>query len=187
MRCQAEALHLVTCCVLNHSAIYSQFLEMYLKCLAVTLSFSFRYLFEAIQLCVEISYSLFLTFVTGWQRAFHSVNFTYLITCKGCSLVKQNGMCTASCARGSCPKLSSSFTALERHRFVKRAQALAPWMSPNVFYGGGDRNSQLSTYQLNPLLQRGEVMGIISEGNRDEKQDTSQAGSAVRHHPLLQK
>ncbi|NXT77698.1 ILDR1 protein, partial [Zapornia atra] len=43
---------------------------------------------------------------------------------------------------------------LERHRFMKRAQALAPWMSPNVFYGGGDRNSQLSSYQLNPLLQQ---------------------------------
>lgn len=70
MRWQAEALHLVTCCVLNHSAICSQFLEMYPKCLAVTLSFSFRYLFEAIQLCVEISYSLFLTFVTGWQELF---------------------------------------------------------------------------------------------------------------------
>lgn len=93
-------------------------------------------------------------------------------------------MCTASWARGSCPKLSSSFTALERHRFVKQAQALAPWMSPNVFYRGGDRNSQLSSYPLNPLLQRGEVTGIVSEGNQDEKQDTSQAGSAVRLHPL---
>ncbi|GAB0177666.1 immunoglobulin-like domain-containing receptor 1 [Grus japonensis] len=37
---------------------------------------------------------------------------------------------------------------------MKRAQALAPWMSPNMFYGGGDRNSQLSSYQLNPLLQQ---------------------------------
>lgn len=112
------------------------------------------------------------------------MNFTYPITFKDCSLVKQNGMCTASWARGSCPKLSSSFTALERHRFVKQAQALAPWMPPNVFYRGGDRNSQLSSYQLNPLLQRGEVTGIVSEGNQDEKQDTSQAGSAVRLHPL---
>ncbi|NXX56285.1 ILDR1 protein, partial [Scopus umbretta] len=43
---------------------------------------------------------------------------------------------------------------LERHRFMKQAQALAPWMSPNMFYRGGDRNSQLSSYQLNPLLQQ---------------------------------
>lgn len=62
---------------------------------------------------------------------------------------------------------------------MKQAQALAPWMSPNVLYGGGDRNSQLSSYQLNPLLQQGETMPLISEGNRDEKQVTSQGGSAV--------
>ncbi|KAF4801762.1 immunoglobulin like domain containing receptor 1 [Turdus rufiventris] len=43
---------------------------------------------------------------------------------------------------------------LERHQFMKRAQALAPWLSPSVFYGAGDRNSKLSSYQLNPLLQQ---------------------------------
>lgn len=62
---------------------------------------------------------------------------------------------------------------------MKQAQALAPWMLPNMFYGGADRNSQLSSYQLNPLLQQGETAVIISEGNRKEKQVTSQGASAV--------
>lgn len=63
---------------------------------------------------------------------------------------------------------------------MKRAQALAPWLSPNVFYGAGDRNSKFSSYQLNPLLQQGETMGVISEGNQDEKQVTSLGSSALR-------
>lgn len=67
---------------------------------------------------------------------------------------------------------------------MKRAQALAPWLSPNMFYGAGDRNSKLSSYQLNPLLQQGETMGISSEGNQDEKQVTSLGSSALRLQPL---
>uniref|UniRef100_A0A8C9FHZ1 Ig-like domain-containing protein n=1 Tax=Pavo cristatus TaxID=9049 RepID=A0A8C9FHZ1_PAVCR len=62
-------------------------------------------------------------------------------------------VCSPLYSRHSCSKLSS-FTVLERHRFMKRAQAFAPWMLPNMFYGGADRNSQLSSYQLNPLLQQ---------------------------------
>lgn len=90
-------------------------------------------------------------------------------------------MWSASCSlRIDAVSFLLPFTVLERHRFMKQAQALAPWMSPNMFYGGGDRNSQLSSYQLNPLLQQGKTMGIISEGNQDEKQVTSQGGSAVR-------
>lgn len=60
---------------------------------------------------------------------------------------------------------------------MKQAQALAPWMSSNMFYRGGDRNSQFSSYQLNPLLQQGESMGIIAERNQDEKLVTSQGFS----------
>lgn len=63
---------------------------------------------------------------------------------------------------------------------MKQAQALAPWISPNMFYRGGDRNSQLSSYQLNPLLQRGETVGVISEANWGEKQVTFWGGSAVK-------
>lgn len=67
---------------------------------------------------------------------------------------------------------------------MKRAQAFAPWMLPNMFYGGADRNSQLSSYQLNPLLQQGETVVSISEGSRKEKQVTSQRASAVSLYPL---
>lgn len=59
---------------------------------------------------------------------------------------------------------------------MKQAQALAPWLAPNMLYRGSDRNSQLSSYQLNPLLQQGETTGE----NQDEKQVTSQGGSIVR-------
>ncbi|KAG9471668.1 immunoglobulin-like domain-containing receptor 1 [Eleutherodactylus coqui] len=44
--------------------------------------------------------------------------------------------------------------AIARHRYMKQAQALVPWMMEKPFYAGADRNSQHSSYQLNPLLQR---------------------------------
>ncbi|OXB62555.1 hypothetical protein ASZ78_014501, partial [Callipepla squamata] len=81
----------------------------------------------------------------------------------------------------SCSKLSSSFTVLERHRFMKRAQALAPWMLPNMFYGGADRNSQLSSYQLNPLLQQGETMTIISDAPTVRKRSETQRRFSQGH------
>ncbi|XP_075292809.1 immunoglobulin-like domain-containing receptor 1 isoform X1 [Opisthocomus hoazin] len=70
-----------------------------------------------------------------------------------CQCCPQYCCCHIPCV--CCPtRCCCNEEALERHRFMKQAQALAPWMSPHMFYGGGDRNSQLSSYQLNPLLQR---------------------------------
>jgi len=176
---QVEISHLVMCCVLNHSAICSELLELYPECQEATLFFCFRYLSEIVQLPIGISCALFCL-CHRVERAFHSVNFLCLITPKGYNLSSKIVCGLQAGSLDSFCKLSSSFTALERHRFMKQAQALAPWMSPHMFYGGGDRNSQLSSYQLNPLLQRGETMGIISGKNQDEKQVTSQGGSAVR-------
>ncbi|KFV81475.1 Immunoglobulin-like domain-containing receptor 1, partial [Struthio camelus australis] len=70
-----------------------------------------------------------------------------------CQCCPQYCCCHIPCV--CCPtRCCCNEKALERHRFMKQAQALAPWMSPNMFYRGGDGNSQLSSYQLNPLLQR---------------------------------
>ncbi|NXA40713.1 ILDR1 protein, partial [Eudromia elegans] len=70
-----------------------------------------------------------------------------------CQCCPQYCCCHLRCA--CCPRrCCCNEEALERHQFMKQARALAPWMSPNVFYRGGDGNSQLSSYQLNPLLQR---------------------------------
>ncbi|XP_009872121.1 PREDICTED: immunoglobulin-like domain-containing receptor 1, partial [Apaloderma vittatum] len=70
-----------------------------------------------------------------------------------CQCCPQYCCCHIPCV--CCPtRCCCNEEALERHRFMKQAQALAPWMSPNMFYRGGDRNSQLSSYQLNPLLQQ---------------------------------
>ncbi|XP_049680811.1 immunoglobulin-like domain-containing receptor 1 [Accipiter gentilis] len=70
-----------------------------------------------------------------------------------CQCCPQYCCCHVPCV--CCPtRCCCNEEVLERHRFMKQAQALAPWMSPNMFYGGGDRNSQLSSYQLNPLLQQ---------------------------------
>ncbi|XP_071994981.1 immunoglobulin-like domain-containing receptor 1 isoform X2 [Engystomops pustulosus] len=54
--------------------------------------------------------------------------------------------CPTTCC---CPE-----EAIARHRYMKQAQALVPWMMEKPFYAGADRNSQHSSYQLNPLLQR---------------------------------
>ncbi|NWS51269.1 ILDR1 protein, partial [Chunga burmeisteri] len=70
-----------------------------------------------------------------------------------CQCCPQYCCCHVPCV--CCPtRCCCNEEVLERHRFMKQAQALAPWMSHNMFYGGGDRNSQLSSYQLNPLLQQ---------------------------------
>ncbi|KAM5180152.1 immunoglobulin-like domain-containing receptor 1 isoform 1-T1 [Mantella aurantiaca] len=44
--------------------------------------------------------------------------------------------------------------AIARHRYMKQVQGLVPWMMEKPFYAGAERNSQHSSYQLNPLLQR---------------------------------
>uniref|UniRef100_A0A8B9F0A8 Immunoglobulin like domain containing receptor 1 n=1 Tax=Amazona collaria TaxID=241587 RepID=A0A8B9F0A8_9PSIT len=70
-----------------------------------------------------------------------------------CQCCPQYCCCHIPCV--CCPtRCCCNEEALERYRIMKQAQALAPWISPNMFYRGGDRNSQLSSYQLNPLLQR---------------------------------
>ncbi|NXD80644.1 ILDR1 protein, partial [Halcyon senegalensis] len=70
-----------------------------------------------------------------------------------CQCCPQYCCCHVRCV--CCPtQCCCNEEVLERHRFIKQAQALAPWMSHNMFYRGSDRNSQLSSYQLNPLLQQ---------------------------------
>uniref|UniRef100_A0A8C9M8H6 Immunoglobulin like domain containing receptor 1 n=1 Tax=Panthera tigris altaica TaxID=74533 RepID=A0A8C9M8H6_PANTA len=43
---------------------------------------------------------------------------------------------------------------LARHRYMKQAQALGPQMMEKPLYWGADRSSQVSSYPMNPLLQR---------------------------------
>ncbi|KAM9019975.1 immunoglobulin-like domain-containing receptor 1 [Ara ararauna] len=70
-----------------------------------------------------------------------------------CQCCPQYCCCHIPCV--CCPtRCCCNEEALERYRIMKQAQALAPWISSNMVYRGGDRNSQLSSYQLNPLLQR---------------------------------
>ncbi|KGL75389.1 Immunoglobulin-like domain-containing receptor 1, partial [Tinamus guttatus] len=70
-----------------------------------------------------------------------------------CQCCPQHCCCYIRCA--CCPRrCCCNEEALQRHHFVKQARALAPWMAPNMFYKGGDGNSLLSSYLLNPLLQR---------------------------------
>uniref|UniRef100_A0A8V5G7J8 Uncharacterized protein n=1 Tax=Melopsittacus undulatus TaxID=13146 RepID=A0A8V5G7J8_MELUD len=70
-----------------------------------------------------------------------------------CQCCPQYCCCHIPCV--CCPtRCCCNEEALERYRIMKQAQALAPWISPNMFFRGGDRNSQLSSYQLNPLLQQ---------------------------------
>ncbi|XP_051463886.1 immunoglobulin-like domain-containing receptor 1 [Apus apus] len=70
-----------------------------------------------------------------------------------CQCCPQYCCCHIRC--GCCPtRCCCNEEVLRRHQFMKQAQALAPWMSHNMFYRGGDRNSQVSSYQLNPLLQQ---------------------------------
>ncbi|CAM4462570.1 immunoglobulin-like domain-containing receptor 1 [Lepidochelys kempii] len=70
-----------------------------------------------------------------------------------CQCCPQHCCCRVRCV--CCPtRCCCNEEALERHRFVKQARTLMPWMTHYPFYVGGDRNSQLSSYQLNPLLQK---------------------------------
>uniref|UniRef100_A0A8C3SPZ7 Immunoglobulin like domain containing receptor 1 n=1 Tax=Chelydra serpentina TaxID=8475 RepID=A0A8C3SPZ7_CHESE len=70
-----------------------------------------------------------------------------------CQCCPQHCCCHVRCA--CCPtRCCCNEEALERHRFMKQARTLMPWMTHHPFYVGGDRNSQLSSYQLNPLLQK---------------------------------
>uniref|UniRef100_A0A8C8RBL7 Immunoglobulin like domain containing receptor 1 n=1 Tax=Pelusios castaneus TaxID=367368 RepID=A0A8C8RBL7_9SAUR len=70
-----------------------------------------------------------------------------------CQCCPQHCCCYVRCA--CCPtRCCCNEEALERHRFVKQARTLMPWMTHYPFNMGGDRHSQLSSYQLNPLLQR---------------------------------
>nr|XP_027791898.1 immunoglobulin-like domain-containing receptor 1 isoform X2 [Marmota flaviventris] len=43
---------------------------------------------------------------------------------------------------------------LARHRYMKQAQVLGPQMLEKPLYWGTDRSSQVSSYAMNPLLQR---------------------------------
>ncbi|XP_004392014.1 PREDICTED: immunoglobulin-like domain-containing receptor 1 isoform X3 [Odobenus rosmarus divergens] len=43
---------------------------------------------------------------------------------------------------------------LARHRYLKQARALGPQMMEKPLYWGADRSSQVSSYPMNPLLQR---------------------------------
>lgn len=49
----------------------------------------------------------------------------------------------------------SSPAALARHRYTKQVQALGPQMMEKPLYWGADRSSPVSSYAMNPLLQRG--------------------------------
>ncbi|XP_067402186.1 immunoglobulin-like domain-containing receptor 1 [Emydura macquarii macquarii] len=70
-----------------------------------------------------------------------------------CQCCPQHCCCHVRCA--CCPtRCCCNEEALERHRFVKQARRLMPWMTHHPSYIGGDRNSQHSSYQLNPLLQK---------------------------------
>lgn len=51
----------------------------------------------------------------------------------------------------------SSPAALARHRYMKQVQALGPQMMEKPLYWGADRSSQVSSYAMNPLLQRGKL------------------------------
>ncbi|OCT93659.1 hypothetical protein XELAEV_18011334mg [Xenopus laevis] len=57
--------------------------------------------------------------------------------------------CPCCPTRCCCPE-----EALARHNYMKQMESMTPWMLDRPFYAGADRNSQHSSYQLNPLLQR---------------------------------
>lgn len=58
--------------------------------------------------------------------------------------------------------------ALARHRYMKQARALGPQMMEKPLYWGADRSSQLSSYPMNQLLQRGKPCQRfrVGEGRR---------------------
>ncbi|KAM9225100.1 immunoglobulin-like domain-containing receptor 1 isoform 2-T2 [Dugong dugon] len=70
-----------------------------------------------------------------------------------CQCCPQYCCCHVRCpccpTRCCCPE-----EALARHRYMKQAQALVPQMMEKPLYWGADRSSQVSSYPMNPLLQR---------------------------------
>ncbi|KAF3827511.1 hypothetical protein GH733_002997 [Mirounga leonina] len=70
-----------------------------------------------------------------------------------CQSCPQHCCCYIRCpccpARCCCPE-----EALARHRYLKQARALGPQMMEKPLYWGADRSSQVSSYPMNPLLQR---------------------------------
>lgn len=58
----------------------------------------------------------------------------------------------------------SSPAALARHRYMKQAQALGPQMMEKPLYWGADRSSQVSSYPMHPLLQRGKLFQRFGVG-----------------------
>ncbi|XP_069492074.1 immunoglobulin-like domain-containing receptor 1 [Ambystoma mexicanum] len=78
--------------------------------------------------------------------------FTLFAVCC-CQCCPQCCPCYVRCP--CCPtKCCCPEEALARHRYMKEAASVRPWMMDKPIYIGGDRNSQHSSYQLNPLLQR---------------------------------
>ncbi|KAM9321527.1 immunoglobulin-like domain-containing receptor 1 [Gastrophryne carolinensis] len=57
--------------------------------------------------------------------------------------------CPCCPGRCCCPE-----EAVARFQYMKQMQGHTPWMAEKAYYAGADRNSQHSSYQLNPLLQR---------------------------------
>ncbi|XP_074157470.1 immunoglobulin-like domain-containing receptor 1 isoform X1 [Sminthopsis crassicaudata] len=76
-----------------------------------------------------------------------------LVSVCWCQCCPQYCCCYIRCpccpTRCCCPE-----EALARHRFMKQARALIPQMMEKPLYWGADRSSQVSSYQMNPLLQR---------------------------------
>ncbi|XP_063812793.1 immunoglobulin-like domain-containing receptor 1 isoform X2 [Pseudophryne corroboree] len=87
-----------------------------------------------------------------------------LIVLGGLLLIMLFGICCCQCCPQCCccyvqcpccpAKCCCPEEAIARHRYMKQMQGLVPWMVEKPFYAGADRNSQHSSYQLNPLLQR---------------------------------
>ncbi|XP_013007291.1 immunoglobulin-like domain-containing receptor 1 isoform X2 [Cavia porcellus] len=57
--------------------------------------------------------------------------------------------CPCCPTRCCCPE-----EALARHRYMKQARAIGPQMMEKPQFWGSDRSSQVSSYAMNPLLQR---------------------------------
>ncbi|XP_068935731.1 immunoglobulin-like domain-containing receptor 1 isoform X1 [Petaurus breviceps papuanus] len=76
-----------------------------------------------------------------------------LVSVCWCQCCPQYCCCYVRCpccpTRCCCPE-----EALARHRYMKQARALIPQMMEKPLYWGADRSSQVSSYQMNPLLQR---------------------------------
>lgn len=69
---------------------------------------------------------------------------------------------------------------------MKQVQALGPQMMEKPLYWGADRSSQVSSYAMNPLLQRGKlcqrVMGRGGERERAEVRSAEKHANGVSFH-----